>query len=136
MARYLIARLLAAVPTLIALTLVAFLLTTAARGDPALEALQQAGDVPSPEALALYRQQLGLDQPLPLRYARWLSGAVRGDLGRSYLARRPVSEMIGERVRATLILGFSAWWPPPCSASGWARSSPCATTPGSTTWGG
>jgi peptide/nickel transport system permease protein len=43
-----------------------------------------------------------------VRYARWLSGAVRGDLGRSYLTRRPVSEMIGERVRATLILGFSA----------------------------
>jgi peptide/nickel transport system permease protein len=108
MARYLIERLVAAVPTLIALTLVAFLLTTAARGDPALEALQQAGDVPSPETLARYRHQLGLDQPLPVRYARWLSGAVRGDLGRSYLTRRPVSEMIGERVRATLILGFSA----------------------------
>ena len=44
MARYLIERLLAAVPTLLALTLVAFLLTTAARGDPALEALQQAGE--------------------------------------------------------------------------------------------
>jgi peptide/nickel transport system permease protein len=107
-ARYLIGRLLAAVPTLIVLTLVAFVLTTAARGDPALEALQQAGDVPSPETLARYRQQLGLDQPLPVRYARWLAGAVRGDLGRSYLSRRPVGEMIGERVRATLILGISA----------------------------
>jgi peptide/nickel transport system permease protein len=108
MGRYLIGRLLTAVPTLLALTLVAFLLTTAARGDPALEALQQAGDVPSPEALARYRTQLGLDQPLPVRYARWLGGVVRGDLGRSYLSRRPVAAVLGERVRATLILGLSA----------------------------
>lgn len=108
MTRYLLERLLAVVPTMLALTLVAFLLTTAARGDPALEALQQAGDVPSPEALATYRQQLGLDQPFPVRYARWVSGAIRGDLGRSYLSRRPVGAMIGERIRATLILGASA----------------------------
>jgi peptide/nickel transport system permease protein len=108
MGRYLLERVLAAVPTLLALTLVAFVLTTAARGDPALEALQQSGDVPSPETLALYRKQLGLDAPLPVRYARWLKGAVQGDLGRSYLTRRPVAEMIGERVRATLILGTSA----------------------------
>ncbi len=108
MTRYLLERTLAAVPTLLALTLVAFLLTTAARGDPALEALQQAGDVPTPETLALYRRQLGLDQPLPVRYARWVAGAARGDLGRSYLSRRPVGAIIGERIRATLILGGSA----------------------------
>jgi peptide/nickel transport system permease protein len=108
MGRYLIERTLAAVPTLLALTLVAFVLTTAARGDPALEALQQAGDVPSPETLAEYRQQLGLDQPFPIRYARWLAGAVRGDLGRSYLSRRPVGAIIAERLLATLILGASA----------------------------
>jgi peptide/nickel transport system permease protein len=108
MSRYLIQRLLAVVPTLLALTLVAFVLTTAARGDPALEALQQAGDVPTPEALARYRQQLGLDQPFPVRYGRWLAAVTRGDLGRSYLTRRPVADMIGERVRATLLLGVSA----------------------------
>jgi peptide/nickel transport system permease protein len=108
MGRYLVERLLAVVPTLLALTLVAFVLTTAARGDPALEALQQAGEAPSAETLARYRAQLGLDQPFPVRYARWLQSAVRGDLGRSYLSRRPVADVIGERVRATLILGASA----------------------------
>jgi peptide/nickel transport system permease protein len=105
---YLAARLLAAVPTLLALTLVAFVLTTAARGDPALLALQQAGDDPSPQTLAAYRQKLGLDQPLPVRYARWLAGAVRGDLGRSYLSQRPVGAIVQERIGATLILGTSA----------------------------
>ncbi len=108
MTRYLAERLLAVVPTLLALTLVAFVLTTAARGDPALEALQQAGDTPTPETLAVYRKQLGLDQPFPVRYARWVQGAVQGDLGKSYLSRRPVARVIGERVRATLILGTSA----------------------------
>ena len=108
MTRYLLQRLAAAVPTLLALTVVAFALTTAARGDPAMEALQQAGDVPSPERLAQYRHQLGLDAPFAVRYARWARKAVRGDLGRSYLTRRPVAEMIGERLRATLILGASA----------------------------
>lgn len=108
MFRYLAIRLLAAIPTLVALTVVAFLLTTAARGDPALEALQQAGETPSPETLAAYRQELGLDAPLPVRYARWLGDAVRGDLGRSYLSRRPVADVIGERVWATLILGGTA----------------------------
>jgi peptide/nickel transport system permease protein len=108
MARYLLERILAAVPTLLVLTLVAFALTTAARGDPALEALQQAGDVPSPETLAHYRAQLGLDQPFPVRYVRWVAGAAGGDLGRSYLSRRPVADVIGERLRATLILGGSA----------------------------
>jgi peptide/nickel transport system permease protein len=90
------------------LTVAAFLLTTAARGDPALLALQQAGDVPSPETLARYRHELGLDQPLPVRYVRWLGGALHGDLGRSYLSQRPVEDVIGERVQATLILGLSA----------------------------
>jgi len=108
MARYLLQRLAAAVPTLLVLTVVAFALTTAARGDPAMEALQQAGDVPSPERLAQYRHQLGLDAPFAVRYVRWAERALRGDLGRSFLTRRPVAEMIGERIRATLILGFSA----------------------------
>jgi peptide/nickel transport system permease protein len=106
--RYLTQRLIAAVPTLLILTVVAFVLTTAARGDPALEALQQSGDVPTPETLAAYRKQLGLDQPFPVRYAQWLGNALQGDLGRSYLSRRPVAEIIGERIHATLILGASA----------------------------
>jgi peptide/nickel transport system permease protein len=108
MAQYLATRLLAAIPTLLALTLAAFVLTTAARGDPALLALQQAGQEPTPEALAAYRRQLGLDQPFAVRYLRWLGGVVQGDLGRSFLSQRPVGAMLQERIRPTLILGLSA----------------------------
>jgi len=108
MLRYLSVRLLAAVPTLLALTLVGFVLTTAARGDPALQALQQSGEVPSAETLALYRHKLGLDRPLPVRYADWVRRAARGDLGTSYLSQRPVGTIIRERIGATLLLGCSA----------------------------
>lgn len=108
MLRYLAGRLLAAVPTLVALTLVAFTLTTAARGDSALLALQQAGQDPTPDTLAEYRHQLGLDQPFPIRYARWLASAIQGDLGRSFLSLRPVAAILAERIPATLLLGASA----------------------------
>ncbi|MCC6626609.1 MAG: ABC transporter permease [Chloroflexi bacterium] len=109
MGKYLLSRALAALPTLILLTFVCFALTTAARGDPAAEALRQGGQDPTPEAIAAYRQQLGLDDPLPVRYIRWLGGLTQGDLGKSFLTQRAVSEIIGERIEPTLRLGLSAF---------------------------
>ncbi len=90
------------VPTLFLLSLAAFALTTAARGDPALIALQQDGQDPTPALLAEYRAKLGLDDPLPVRYVHWLSGVVHGDLGCSLLTNRPVAQMLGERIGPTL----------------------------------
>lgn len=109
MGRYLLGRVGAAVPTLLLVTFVAFLLTTAARGDPAVEALRQGGQEPTAEAIAAYRAQLGLDDPLPVRYVRWLGGMAQGNLGRSFLNQRPVSEIIGERLEPTLRLGLTAF---------------------------
>ncbi len=109
MGRYLLGRVATAVPTLLLLTFVAFMLTTAARGDPAEAALRQGGQEPTPEAIAAYRKQLGLDQPLVIRYARWIGGLTRGDLGRSFLSQRPVREIIGERLEPTLRLGLTAF---------------------------
>jgi len=105
---YIIRRLLVAAVTLVALTSLAFLLTTTARGDPALLALQQSGVEPTPELLQQLRERMGLTDPLPVRYARWLSGAVHGDLGNSYLTNRPVGTMLRERVAPTLTLGTAA----------------------------
>jgi peptide/nickel transport system permease protein len=51
-----------------------------------------------------YRERLGVDRPLPVQYVRWLGGALRGDLGVSFSTTRPVSEMIVERLPATLEL--------------------------------
>jgi ABC-type dipeptide/oligopeptide/nickel transport system permease component len=95
-------------PTLFLLSVAAFALTTAARGDPALLALQQDGQTPTPELLASYRVQLGLDDPLPVRYVRWVAAALHGDLGRSLLSNRPVSQLLGERILPTLLLAGSA----------------------------
>jgi peptide/nickel transport system permease protein len=97
-----------AVPTLILLSIAAFLLTTAARGDPALIALQQDGQDPTPALLADYRSRLGLDDPLPVRYVRWVDGVVHGDLGRSLLSNRPVAQILGERIGPTLVLAGAA----------------------------
>src|SRR5262249_12567575 len=96
------------VPTLVLLSMAAFGLTTAARGDPALIALQQDGQTPSPELLASYRAQLGLDGPLPVRYVHWLGAVLHGDLGRSLLSNRPVAQLLGERILPTLLLAGTA----------------------------
>jgi peptide/nickel transport system permease protein len=107
--RYVLGRLAAALPTLILLTLAAFLLNVAAKGDPALLALKAGGQEPTPEAVAAYREKLGLNDPLPVRYATWLGNVVRGDFGRSSLDGRAVTAIIKERIGPTLRLGLSAF---------------------------
>ena len=109
MGRYVISRLALAIPTLLLLTLAAFLLTSFAKGDPAMNALRAGGQEPTPEAVAAYREELGLNEPLPLRYVRWLGGALQGDFGKSILDQRDVSEILGERLGPTLRLGLAAF---------------------------
>ena len=109
MGRYVLGRLAAALPTLILLTMAAFLLNVAAKGDPALLALKAGGQEPTPEAVAAYREKLGLNDPLPVRYATWLGNVARGDFGRSSLDGRAVTAIIKERIGPTLRLGLSAF---------------------------
>ena len=109
MGRYLLGRLAAAAPTLILLTLAAFALNTWARGDPAEAALRQGGVEPTREAIADYREKMGLNDPLVVRYVHWMSGLAHGDLGKSFLDQRPVSDKIGERLIPTLKLGVAAF---------------------------
>ncbi len=109
MGRFVIGRVLAAFPTLILISLAAFFLNTAARGDPAELALRQAGIEPTPEMIAQYRSRMGLDDTLPQRYLTWVWNMLHGDFGRSFLDQRLVSEKIGERIEPTLRLGLSAF---------------------------
>ncbi len=109
MGRYLLGRLAAAIPTLILLTLAAFALNTWARGDPAEAALRQGGVEPTREAIEAYRDKMGLDDPLAVRYVHWMNGIVHGDLGKSFLDQRDVSDKIGERLIPTLKLGTAAF---------------------------
>jgi peptide/nickel transport system permease protein len=107
--RYLLGRLAAAIPTLILLTLAAFALNTWARGDPAEAALRLGGVEPTREAIEAYRDKMGLDDPLAVRYVYWMNGIVHGDLGKSFLDQRDVSDKIGERLIPTLKLGTAAF---------------------------
>lgn len=106
MGRYVVWRLLLAVPTLIGVSLILFLILHIAPGGP--EAML-IGDQYNEEMAAAARRNLGLDQPLPVQYAAWLGNLLRGDLGRSFFAGAPVTDVIGQRVSATLQLSIAAF---------------------------
>jgi len=86
-------------------SLVIFLLIDAAPGDPAEIML---GTSAQPDTLAALRAELGLDQPLMVRYFDWLGGVITGDLGQSYTYGVSVSGLIAERMMVTLPLTLMA----------------------------
>ena len=144
MLKYTLRRLLQAIPTFFGITVFSYLLMTAAPGGP-VAALTQDPRI-RPEQRAALAARLGVNDPWPVQYLRWLLGdtwmrwdsdgdgvsdasflipldadgdgnpeppgdrlgILRGDFGRSFFYRRPVTDLIGERVAATLELGFAA----------------------------
>src|SRR5512135_1018809 len=102
MAKYAIRRVLQAIPIMFILSILLFAMVRAAPGGP-LSAAYRNPNV-TKEQIALLKKQLGLDKPLPVQYVNWLGDMLRGDMGESIKFRRPVSEMIGERIPNTLIL--------------------------------
>ena len=106
MPRYLIFRILAAVPVLLGITLIVFVILSLIPGDPAMAIL---GSYATPENVARLNQQLGLDQPIFHRYFIWLSNLLQGDFGRSFALNRPVIDEILDRLNATLILSGTAF---------------------------
>ena len=94
-------RLAALVAVLAAISVVTFALLAFIPGDPASVML---GPDATRESIAELHQALGLDRPVPVRFAIWLGGVLRGNLGSSIFAHRPVSAMIGERLSTTLTL--------------------------------
>ncbi|MDF2708409.1 MAG: binding-protein-dependent transport system inner rane component [Nonomuraea muscovyensis] len=94
--------------TLLTLSVLVFLLTSMAPGDPAEEILRRGGIQPTATSVAALRAELGLDRPLFSRYLRWLLDVLGGDLGRSYADRSPVTAEILSRVPATLRLAGAA----------------------------
>lgn len=107
MLRSLISRLLQGLALVLAVVVLNFILVHAAPGDP-VETIAGASGGMSPELMAQLRTQYGLDKPLPVQLGVYLSQVARGDLGFSYFFNLPVSEMIAERVPATLLLVVSA----------------------------
>jgi len=106
-ATYLIHRFLHAATILLGISMVVFIFVELAPGD-AIDALMPPESLSTPEAKEDMRERLGLNEPAPLRYARWLMRAVTGDLGYSLTSRRPVTDMIMARLPETLqLVGFA-----------------------------
>ena len=105
MSAYILKRLLALIPVLFGLSIIAFLMMALIPGDPATAIL---GNFATPENVARLNAQLGLDRPLPQQYLIWLGNLLQGDLGRSFALNRPVLDEVMERFSATLILAGAA----------------------------
>jgi peptide/nickel transport system permease protein len=105
MASYLLRRLALTIPILLGVSMLVFFMLHSAGGDPAQVMLGSRAD---PESLAELRRDLGLDRPLWVQYLDFVSGAVRGDFGRSYRSNTPVVEEIAARFPATIELAVAA----------------------------
>ena len=103
--RYALKRLIVVVPMLLAVSLLLFGIMNVLPGGP--EALY-AGENLDPATIAYVRRNLGLDEPLPVQYVRWIAAAARGDLGRSFRDGQPVLDHIAARLPATLQLSVLA----------------------------
>ncbi|MEU2701726.1 MULTISPECIES: ABC transporter permease [Micromonospora] len=105
MARFVLRRVLQSAVVLVGVTLVVFLLLQLVPGDPVRVALGTRFDPQTYDAL---RERAGLDQPLPVQYASYLGHALTGDLGVSFRTGQPVSQIVLERLPATLSLAVTA----------------------------
>lgn len=101
--RYLLKKACMMLLTLLVVSLCVFLAFSLIPGDPAL---RQLGTNGTPEQLESLRKQMGLTDPLPVRYGRWLLGLVQGDLGTSYVYKMPVASILAEKIPITLSLAL------------------------------
>ena len=112
MSNYIIRRILLAIPTLIAISIISFIIIQLPPGDyldqKIAQLQQQYGDTSSVAQADALRHRYGLDKPAPQRYVKWVSGFVRGDFGESFRYEREVKELIWERLGFTLMLSIGA----------------------------
>lgn len=100
--KYAVKRLVLLLATMVIVSFLTFAAFSLITGDPATAML---GTQATPEKVAALRAELGLDQPMPVRYGQWLLGFFTGDLGTSYSYHQPVWQLIGGKVLVTLWLG-------------------------------
>jgi peptide/nickel transport system permease protein len=104
---YLLRRLLHSLVLLVGVTIMSFVLLKSTPGGP-MAIYRERADVTRADVARL-RQQLGLDEPLPVQYARWVGNLVRGDWGDSFVTNERVIDRISQRLPATLLLMGSAY---------------------------
>ena len=107
MREYILRRLAALVPVLFLVSVVTFAVNLLLPGDPALAYIGEA-NINDKVMYEAVRQELGLDQPIPVQYVKWLGRAVRGDFGRSIRTREPALEGLLARLPITLQLSAMA----------------------------
>ena len=105
MTRFLLSRLALLVPTLLGVLVVTFLMLYVAPGDPVQAMVGERADSAT---IARLRAELHLDDPLPVQFVRYVGGVARGDLGTSYITRRPILGDLLHRFPATLQLAGAA----------------------------
>lgn len=101
MRKYILKRLLSMIPAVFVVSVVIFLIIHLTPGDPAAVML---GDQADPEAIAALREALGLNDPLPVQYLRWLGGVLQGDLGQSLYSDESMISMLLSHLSPTLSL--------------------------------
>jgi peptide/nickel transport system permease protein len=105
MAAYILRRLVLLVPVLLVVAVVVFALVHLTPGDPAAVIL---GDRATAEDIARLRNQLGLNDPLPVQFVRWFGNILRLDFGESIFLGEPVTQALLDRIEPTLLLTFYA----------------------------
>lgn len=105
MLRYVSRRMISLGLSLLIASVLIFLVVELVPGDPASFML---GTGAQPETLAALREQLGLDQPLPLRYLGWLGGILQGDFGLSFTYKTPIAALLWQRAQVSLVLAIMA----------------------------
>lgn len=105
MYRYVLKRLLMMIPVVIGVTFVVFFILDMSPGDPAKLIL---GEMAPDEAVQALREEMGLNDPLMVRYFRYIGGLLRGNLGKSYRNNVPVLPQVLERFPNTMVLATSA----------------------------
>jgi ABC-type dipeptide/oligopeptide/nickel transport system permease component len=105
MSAFILRRLLLSIPTLLGVLVVAFLLLYVAPGDPVMAMVGERADEAT---IARLREELRLNDPLPVQFGHYVGGIVKGDLGRSYITNRPIRKDILERFPKTMQLAGAA----------------------------
>lgn len=101
MVGFLIKRIALTVPTLLIVAIAAFSLVRLIPGDPAMVML---GDSADPLSIATFREQLGLDKPLPMQFVLWLTHVMEGDFGKSIVSGQPVGALVWDRLQLSAMI--------------------------------
>ncbi len=105
MVKFVLRRLLTLLPVMAGISVIVFFFVHLIPGDPATV---MAGDYAAPHQIAELRTSLGLDEPLPIQYFRYMGRLLHGDLGRSITTRNPIASELTTRLPASMELAFSA----------------------------